>query len=311
MLHIGLIVADMPIKVPYQCIDFTQDSIPIEKFDILPGGDATNAACVMARLGKKAGLCAKIGDDNFGRIVIKTVGECGVDVENIKADTDTKTSMSVVLINDRGERSFLFCSGNNQDFSLNDIDLAKLSKAKHINYGSFFGLPKLDKEGAAKLFQAAHRLGITTSADVTEDCFHVGYSGIREALAHVDFFMPSYGEAKYLSGESEPEKMADFFIRDTGEKTVVVKMGEEGCFIRSGGKSRRVRSYKVIPVDTTGAGDNFVAGFLTGLTNGWDVVQCADYACAVAAFSVQHLGATSDLMNQQAIEDFIRRTPRA
>jgi sugar/nucleoside kinase (ribokinase family) len=122
--------------------------------------------------------------------------------------------------------------------------------------------------------------------------------------------MPSYAEAKYLSGETEPERMADFFIRETGDKTVVIKLGEEGCFIRSQGKSLTVRPYQVDALDTTGAGDNFVAGFLTGLSEGWELERCAEFACGVAGFSVRHLGATTPEMNMGRVLEFMRNTPR-
>jgi sugar/nucleoside kinase (ribokinase family) len=62
-------------------------------------------------------------------------------------------------------------------------------------------------------------------------------------------------------------------------------------------------------VDTTGAGDNFVAGFLTGLTNGWELEKCAEFANAVAGFSVQHLGATTREMSMDHIWEFIKNNP--
>lgn len=310
VLHIGIVVGDIPVKVPYDVLDFTQDTIPLDSVQVLPGGDATNAAIVMSRLGKKAGLCAKIGNDHFGHAVVSLVENCGVDVRCVKVDPSTRTSVTIVLINARGERSFLYSKGNNDDFSLEDVDCAALANARHVNFGSLFAHPKLNRGGAEELFKTAKKFGATTSADVTFDSTGTGFVGIRGALRYVDYFLPSYGEAKYLSGETDPERMADFFIRETGDKTVVIKMGDEGCFVRSQGKSLFVRPYQVVPVDTTGAGDNFVAGFLMGLTSGWELEACADFACAVGALSVQHLGATSDAVNLNTVQAFMRRTPR-
>lgn len=310
ILNVGIMVADMPLKIPYEVLDFMVDSIKLDDVTIIPGGDATNSAIVQSRLGKKAAVAAKVGDDDFGHIVKKIVEKRGADTRYVKVDPDSRTSISVVVINAKGDRSFLFYPGSLQDFSLEDIDIDALKSARHVNLGSLFAHPKLDRGGAEELFKLAKTFGATTSADVTHDSHGTGFTGIRGLLRYVDYFMPSYIEGKYLSGETMPEKMADFFIKETGDKTVVIKMGEEGCFIRSRGKSIKIRPYKVKAIDTTGAGDNFVAGFLTGLSNGWELEQCGEFANAVAGYSVQFLGATTEEMSMEHVMEFMKKTPR-
>ncbi len=310
VLHVGIICADMPLKVPCETIDFSVDSVKLDDVAILPGGDATNASIVMSRLGKRVALAAKTGDDPFGHIITDIVRRSGVDMRYMKADAGSRTSISVVLINARGERTFLFLPESIQSFSLEDIDIEAIQKARHVNLGSLFAHPKLDRGGAEELFKLAKGFGATTSADVTHDSHGTGFSGIKGLLKYVDYFMPSYIEGKYLSGETDPSRMADFFIRETGDKTVVIKMGEEGCFIKSRGKCIRVRPYTVKAIDTTGAGDNFVAGWLTGLANGWELEQCGEFANAVAGYSVQFLGATTGSMNMENILEFMQKTPR-
>jgi sugar/nucleoside kinase (ribokinase family) len=168
----------------------------------------------------------------------------------------------------------------------------------------------MDGGGTEELFRRAKEYGAMTSADVTYDGRGAGFERIRGLLRYTDYFMPSYAEAKHLSGETDPGRMADFFIRETGDKTVVIKLGGDGCFLRSGGRSICVRPYAVDALDTTGAGDNFVAGFLTGLANGWETERCAEFANAVAGFSVQYLGATTDRMSMESVLDFMEHTPR-
>lgn len=310
VLHVGIMCADLPLKIPYNVIDFQMDAIMLQEADIVTGGDATNASQVMARLGKKVALAAKIGDDTFGYIIRDLAEKSGVDVAGIKMEANARTTLSVVLINGKGDRSFLVHPGNRRGFSIEDIDTTMVQKARHVNFGSFFAHPEMDRGGAEELFRLAKACGATTSADVTHDSYDTGFAGIKNSLRYVDYFMPSYGEGKYLSGETEPEKIADFFIRETGDKTVVIKMGEEGCFIKSQGKCIRSRPFKVAAVDTTGAGDNFVAGFLTGLSSGWELEKCAEFANAVAGFSVRYLGATTREMSMERILEFIKNTPR-
>jgi sugar/nucleoside kinase (ribokinase family) len=309
VLHIGIMCADIPLKIPYDTVDFTVDSIILDDARMGPGGDAANAAQVMARLGKKSALLAKIGDDAFGHIIKKIVEESGADTSFVKMDPVSKTPVSVVLINKKGDRSFLMIPGSIREFSVEDVDADALRKARHVNFSSFFAHPEMDRGGAGEIFKLARSFGATTSADVTHDIYGSGFAGIRESLRCVDYFMPSYAEGKYLTGETEPERIADFIIRETGDKTVVIKMGEEGCFVKSRGKCFRSRPYKTTAVDTTGAGDNFVAGFLTGLTNGWEIERCADFANAVAGFSVRHIGATAPEMGMECVLEFIKSTP--
>lgn len=311
VLHVGILCADIPLKIPYETVDFTVDSIKLDEAAILPGGDAANASQVMARLGKNVALAAKIGDDAFGHMVKNFIKEGGVNTKYIKVDERSRTALSVVLINSNGDRSFLFYPGSMRDFSVKDIDPDALQKARHVNFGSFFAHPEMDKGGAQELFKLAKASGATTSADVTHDSYGTGFAGIKDSLRYVDYFIPSYAEGKYLTGETQPERIADFIIRETGDKTVVLKMGEEGCFIKSKGQCIRSRPFKAQVVDTTGAGDNFLAGFLTGLSNGWELEKCADFANAVAGYSVQYLGATTPDLSMELIWEFMENTARS
>lgn len=96
-----------------------------------------------------------------------------------------------------------------------------------------------------------------------------------------------------MTGEAEPERMAAFFVRNTGVKTVVIKLGAEGCFVYDRGKGYTVPAFRVDTVDTTGAGDNFIAGFMHAYLEGMELRECAWFACATAAVSTRYLGATS------------------
>jgi sugar/nucleoside kinase (ribokinase family) len=307
VLHVGILCTDIPLKIPCDIIDFTVDSIVLDEVPVFPGGDAANVAQVMARLGKNTALATKIGDDAFGHIVYKTVEQSGVDMRYVTLDASLKTAISVVMINRSGDRTFLFLPGSIRELTQDDIDPAAVKQARHVNLGSFFAHPRMDRGGARELFKMAKEYGATTSADVTHDSYHTGFEGIKDSLRYIDYFMPSYAEGKYLTGESEPERIADVLIREAGgDITVVLKMGAEGCFVKSRGKCFRTRAFKVRAVDTTGAGDNFVAGFLTGVSNGWELEQCAEFANAVAGLSVQHLGATSPDMSMAKVREFIK-----
>jgi len=265
----------------------------------------------MARLGKRTALSAKVGDDAFGRMVREKVAEAGVDVGGVRLDARLPTAISVVMINPKGDRTFLFQSGALPAYSIEDVDETLVRRARHVNFGSFFAHPFMDRGGAGELFRLAHACGATTSADVTHDGDGLGLAGIRDSLRDIDYFFPSYAEGRHLTGETDPERIADVLLRETGDKTIVLKMGEGGCYVRSQGRGFYSAAFVAAAVDTTGAGDNFVAGFLTGLSNGWPLEECADFANATAGFSVRYVGATTPEMSPENVREFMKSTPRS
>lgn len=306
VLDIGIIVADLPVKIPQRVLDFSQDTIRVEKLDLLPGGDAANSAVVLSRLGKKVALAGVLGDDGIGKLILETIRTSGVDVKNVRLKPEVPTSTSVVLINSEGERTFVCTRGNNGTLCAQDLDVSLIGRARHINLSSLFAHPLLEKEGGPEFFENAKNAGLTISADTGHDNFGTGFAGVRRMLEAVDIFMPSFTEAKYMSGESDPGRMAKFFTDQTGEKTVVIKLGAHGCYLHEKGRGRIVPAFRVEAVDTTGAGENFLAGFLCAYLDGGDAEACARYACAAAALSTTRLGAAPLLVTPENISALIK-----
>jgi sugar/nucleoside kinase (ribokinase family) len=129
---------------------------------------------------------------------------------------------------------------------------------------------------------------------------------IAPCLPYLDYFIPSLEEAEMISGKSNPEEIADSFL-EAGVKTAVIKLGSKGCFIKNkAGDKYFIDSFKGIKaVDTTGAGDSFAAGFITGIVKGWDLYKCGKFANAVGAHCVMKVGATSGIKTIDEIQKFI------
>jgi sugar/nucleoside kinase (ribokinase family) len=166
-----------------------------------------------------------------------------------------------------------------------------------------------DGAGAEALFKEAKRNNVITVADTVRDKVGMGLKGIAGVLEYTDIFIPSYSEAKYLTNEAEPEEMADVLL-DCGAKNVVIKLGGKGCFIKAGGNSRVIPPFKTNVIDTTGAGDNFVAGFITGILKGWSIWDCGEFANAVGALAVQGIGATNAVKTMEQVREFISKAER-
>jgi sugar/nucleoside kinase (ribokinase family) len=127
-------------------------------------------------------------------------------------------------------------------------------------------------------------------------------------LEVTDYFMPSYSESRKLTGETEPEKMVEKFL-DKGAGTVIIKMGAEGCFIMNKNEQHMLPAYDVKVIDTTGCGDNFVSGFITGLLEGWDLQRCGLFANAMGSLNSMGLGACSVTKTKGEVLEFMEKTP--
>lgn len=108
-----------------------------------------------------------------------------------------------------------------------------------------------------------------------------------------------------MTGETEPKKMAELFVRRAGVKTVLIKLGAEGCYVYDKEEGYAVPAFPVDAADTTGAGDHFVAGFISAYLDGGTVRECARFACATAALSTQYLGAAPEQLTLPRIRELL------
>jgi sugar/nucleoside kinase (ribokinase family) len=285
----------MTANIPVRPIDrgvFDVDATPIERVEILPGGDALNTATILSRLGARAGLAGRVGSDHFGRVLLSAARENGVDVTNVRIGTEPDTGAAILLIQGDGSRNFCTYKGANGLFSVSDVDLAVLGQARIVTIGGLFAMPSFDRGGAEQLMSEAKRRGAITSADTKNDILGIGLAGIEGMLRHTDYFLPSRDEAARMTGETEVARMADA-LREAGARNVVIKLGGDGCWLRTAEHGLVIAPPRANVVDTTGAGDNFVAGFLTGISRGWDIERCAHFANAVGSLSTTAVGSTT------------------
>jgi len=303
ILCVGQLVADILVK-PVDSIDFSVDTKRVDLITVKGGGDSYNTATALAKLDQPVKFVGKCGCDSFGDLLYANARDAGIDVSSIVRDPSCDTSAVIVALNPEGERVFLYYGGANDTFTYGDIPPDALDGCGIVHVGGTYNLPLFDGEGAARLFALAQSRGILTSMDVTYDVSGRWLEIIRPCLPHLDYFMPSAGEARMITGRSSPEEMAAFLL-DLGVRNVVIKLGGEGCYLQNEHTSFYTPAFEVEVADTTGAGDCFAAGFLTGLSQRWNLERCAQFACAVAAMCVTQVGATTGVPTFPEIEKFI------
>ena len=124
-------------------------------------------------------------------------------------------------------------------------------------------------------------------------------------MKHTDFIFPNCDEGRQLTGEKEPEAIAAH-LRSMGVKTVIVKLGAKGCYVESADGAFTSPGFAVKPVDTTGAGDCFAAGFLAAIRRGESLQLAARYANAAGALATLGLGGADSAPTISQLEGFLR-----
>jgi sugar/nucleoside kinase (ribokinase family) len=294
VLCVGMVVMDLPLR-PVSPTIFEQDLCRIEAAPWTTGGDAANVAVSLAKLGTAVSFCGLIGKDVAGDFVEARLNECGVDTRALIRHPTLGTGVSHILIEPGGERHFLVSGSINDELDFSYIPDDLIAEADIVYLGSAMGLYGMDHGGAAALFKRAHELGKLTLSDFVGGAEYssAGILTLLEPmLRETDIILPSFLEAVKLSGETELPRIRDKFS-GLGIKLLVVKLGAEGCYITDFAREWRVPTFDEFkPVDTTGAGDSFVGGFIRGTLEGWDPETAACFGSCVASFNVTGVGAT-------------------
>jgi sugar/nucleoside kinase (ribokinase family) len=288
---IGAAVVDI-FAAPVDKEIFEKGSVPVGNIGLSFGGDALNEAVILSDLGIETELISLLGDDEAAGTILRCLKARGVDSSKITKDWGIATGMNIVLVDDMGERYFI----TNLESSLRK--LSKEHIMQHIDgmgdivsFASIFVSPKLTINDMEEVFKTIKKKpGRILVADMTTAKNGESVKDIETLLGYIDYLIPNEKEAYMLTGEKDPQKSASSFL-EHGANCVIIKCGKEGCVYKNSSEEGSACAYPgANVVDTTGAGDSFVAGFITGLSKGLSLKSCCTYGCAVASVVVEHMG---------------------
>lgn len=278
----------------------------LDEVALSPGGNSINTGIALARLGISVAVAAPVGDDRLGQVVRDALKAEGINDSNVVTLRGAKTSVSVILIQDSGERRILYFHGANETFSDCHLDWKLAEGARVFFYASAFSLPAFDGPALERSLARAKQLGCLTALNTCWDIHDRWLPLIRPALAHTDVIMPNLDEGTKLTGEKEAPAIARC-LRGFGVKTVVVKLGTEGSYVESPEGGFASPGFRVVARDTTGAGDCFAAGFLAALCRGEDLKQAARLANAAGALCTLGMGGSDSAPTRKQVEEFLKR----
>lgn len=301
VLAIGELNADV-IMSGLSTMPMAGREILSKDFSLELGSSTAICACGIARLGLRTGFLGKVGNDKLGGIVIEALKDYEINVKNIIIDKDIKTGITISLSNE-ADRALVTYLGSIESLSITDIDLGLLKQTRHIHVGSYFLQNKL-RPGLLELFKEAKILGVTTSLDSGWDDTGVWDYGIYNVLEYTDIFLPNSVEALNISKGKDINESLDILSKLC--KTIVIKDGEYGARAKSGDRIVSKDGYKVQPIDTTGAGDSFNAGFIYGFLNNMDLEECLSMGNACGAISVKNIGGATACATLDEVNSIIK-----
>ena len=247
-----------------------------------PGGAPANVAVGVARLGGNSAFIGRVGDDPFGRFMYQILADEQVEVQQMRLDPAHRTSTVVVDLDDHGERSFTFMVRPSADLFLEPADLPSFSAGEWLHVCSialsaepsrsaaFQAMASIREAGGYVSFDPNIRADLWQDGEVLHDC-------LVQALRKADVVKLSLEELIFLSGHHDLEQALTRLVNEYHLPLVLVTRGKEGVIAWHDGQIKTFEAEPVNSVDTTGAGDAFVAGLLFGLS-----AENADFTATLA-----------------------------
>jgi sugar/nucleoside kinase (ribokinase family) len=279
-----------------------------DNLTLTTGGCAMNCSVSLAKMGLDCRMIVKVGGDILGRFVLDEARRHGIGTEGVISAEDEGTPFTFVCVQRGGQRSFIHTTGTNATLCLDEIDMDLVRSSRFCSVSGAMVMPEFDGEQTAELLRLAREGGAATLLDTvyTDAADQKTWQAkMFPALPHVDYFVPSEPEARAMTGLSAPGEMARA-LQQQGARHVVIKLGERGAFcLDADGGEQDVAAYRIDDVvDTTGAGDAWVAGFLAGLSDDASMTEAARLGNAVAAHCIQAAGATAGVVGLARIRHF-------
>lgn len=287
----------------------------VEQFTRALSGAEVNVSIGLTRLGHEVSYITRLGDDSLGHYIANCLKRESINTEFITFDREFKTGIQLKNKVTTGDPSINYyrkgsatshISGKDMD----DIDFSGI-KLVHIT-GIPPALSLSCREATYRLIERARENQVFLSFDPNlrpilweskEEMCQV----INDIASHCDIILPGVSEGLTLMGSDDPEKIADYY-QGLGVKTVIVKVGAKGAYVREQSDSYFVPGYKVEKVvDTVGAGDGFAVGVLSGVLEGLPTAEAVKRGNAIGSIQVTNVSDNAGLPTKKELEEYMQR----
>jgi ribokinase len=260
------------------------------------GGSAANTIVGLARLGLKTGFIGKVTNDHEGHLLLNDFKKERVNTDGITVAKRGRSGNVTAFVDKTGERALYVHPSVNDTLTLKEIDLEYAQCTEFMHLASMDEKPFLTQRQLVEMLP-----NVKVSLDPGEIYARKGIAKLAPILRKCYVFMPSENELRMLTGKPFREGAAIILKRGVG--IVAVKLGQKGCYVTNGKESHFIEPSDAKPVDKTGAGDAFCAGFLYGLIKEKDLYECGRLGNFVASRCIEKIGARAGLPRASDLED--------
>jgi ribokinase len=287
------------VAVRSECFPNAGETLSGVGSSLSAGGKGANQAVQATLLGAHVTFVARVGDDAFATAALASLAEAGVDTTHVAAEPGTPTGIAVIWLDLSGENRIVVVPNANARLSAADVDAAADAIGRSAAVVIQFEVPD---EVIVRAAEVAAERGVPlilnpSPARVVPE----------PVLDRAAWLVVNRGEAEAISGvdpcDADGLARAATAIREQGPRGVVITLGEGGAFVDDGADGVLVPAVPVDPVvDTTAAGDAFVAAFAVALAGEADPASCAAFGAAAGAVAVSRAGAQSSLGDRGEVE---------
>lgn len=293
---VGSLNMDLVIRSPH--IPQPGETIIGSDFQSIPGGKGANQAVAAARLGGQVSMVGRVGDDGFADVLLDNLAAAGVDTSFVQRDETTASGAALIVVDDNGENIIVVASGANMQLSETDVESAEqvIADSDVLILQLEVPLPVVIR--AAQIAQA-HQVTVVLNPAPAREL-------PPELLQLVDVLVPNESETALLTrlpigDQVELEKAAQKLL-SSGVRSVVITLGGRGAFLAStDNKSKIYEAFSVQPVDTTAAGDAFVAGLAVNYGAGKTLPDAIRWGNAAGAMASLRFGAQTSLPTRMEV----------
>jgi len=271
------------------------------EFRLTLGSASAIFACGVAKLGHDVTFIARVGSDYFGKFCLEALREAGISTRCILRDKDLKTGVTISL-STRHDRALVTYPGAIAALGPEDVNGFRLKGHRHLHMTSYFLQTRL-QASFPQIFREARELGLTTSFDPNSDPTHSWNNSIREVFNYTDLLFVNKAEALALTRSGTVSAA----LKTLGHEVscAVIKLRPKGAIAIKDGEITSAAPFPIEPVDTTGAGDSFAAGFVSSYLRARPVSKCLDVANACGALSTLQIGGTDGQPTRQTLKRFL------
>ncbi len=299
ILVAGELNADLVMQ-NYQAFPALGREVLVDDVSLTLGSASAICASGLGKLGNQVTFAGKVGCDSWGELCIDSLTRAGVDCSLVVRDPALKTGLTVSVTSAK-DRALITYLGAITALREDDIHDADLRGCRHLHVSSFFFQEAL-RPRLKTLFERAHAFGLSTSLDTGFDPAEQWDGNLMDVLTAVDVFFPNEVELAAIAGKSDPAEALRALV---GPRLTIAKLGALGAMAIEGGAVLSVPAFAVTPMDTTGAGDSFNAGFLHAWLRGADITAAMRFGSACGALSTLGLGGTSSQPSEREAREFM------